>query len=169
MYDLLIHFQGEVNKHFAFLADFDYAPDKIETGRSENFLDYFCNFSYVNGETSVSIDYSTDIINGRTIAFPQLEQEHWPVYNDIISCSVSDSKAYMSVDCFAQKVQKDLPDGYFIIAPGSNDIKGEIGRVVLNYSIFFQSHLTEVLKKVKIYSCYIDRFYDLVFEEKFNR
>jgi hypothetical protein len=87
--DRLLHFQEEVKKCFLFLTHFNYSLEKIETGRTNNFLNYYCNFSYQNSDTSISVDYSTDIINGQTIAFPQVEQK--PVIDDLVSCSISDS------------------------------------------------------------------------------
>jgi hypothetical protein len=165
--DRLLHFQEEVKKCFLFLTDFNYSLEKIETGRTDNFLNYYCNFFYQNGDTSVSVDYSTDIINGQTIAFPQVEQK--PVIDDLVSCSISDSNAFMSIDQFARETQPKLSEDYFTIGQNRKGIKEEITRVVENYAHFFRNHLYDVLQRKKIYDCYIDRFYDKVFEEKHYR
>ena len=165
--DRLLHFQDEVKKHFLFLTEFNYSLEKIETGRTDNFLDYYCNFSYQNGDTSVRVNYSTDIINGQSIAFPQVEQR--PVIDDLVSCFISDSNAFMSIAQFAQETQPKLSEDYFTIGQNGKDIKKEITRVVQNYAHFFGNHLSDVLQKKKIYNCYTDRFYDKVFEEKHYR
>jgi hypothetical protein len=165
--DRLKHFQQEIDKYFSFLADFDYVLQNIGIGRTEIFLDYYCNLRYKNGDTLLSIDYSTDIINGQTIAFPDEKQR--PVIDNLVSCFISDPNAFMSISQFAEETQPNLPSDYFSISLHGKDIKEEISRVVKNYSNFFRENLVDVLKKEKIYDCYTDRFYDKVFKEKHYR
>jgi len=163
----LNHFREEATKHFSFLADFNYLLDTIEIGRTETFLDYNCNLSYRNGDTLITIDYSTDIIKGMRTAFPKENES--PVIDDRISCSISDLNAFMSIDSFAAETQPNLPQDYFSITLNTKNLKDGITRVVKNYSNFFQENLVSVLRKEKIYDCYTDRFYDKVFKEKHYR
>jgi hypothetical protein len=163
----VMHFKKKIENRFSFLVDFNYLLEKIEIGRTNDFLNYYCNFSYQNGDTFVRIEYSTDIINGQTIAFPHVEQK--PIYDNVISCFISDSNSFMSIDLFAKETQSTLSDDYFKIAQNEEIVKQEIARVVENYVSFFRNHLVAVLQKKKIYNCYIDRFYDKVFEEKHYR
>ena len=167
IYGRLKHFQDEVNKHFSFLTDFNYVLENLEIGRTDAFLNYFCNFSYRNGDTLIRIDYSTDIIKGQTLAFPKEKQR--PVVDNLVSCSISDPNAFMSVGQFAEETQANLPQDHFSISLDTKNAKEAITRVVKNYSNFFQDNLASVLKKEKIYDCYIDRFYDKVFKEKHYR
>ena len=159
------HFQNEVNKNFSFLYDFGFALDKIENGRTENFLNYFSNTSFINRETKIRIDFSTDIISGMKTAFPNLKGEDLPVFDNNIYCSISDNNAFMSIDNFIETRFPKISKDYFTIKITSVDIKNEITRVIENYSDFFRTYLTDVLKKEKIYDCYTDRFYDKVFKE----
>lgn len=161
--DNLNFFQNQVKKYFPFLATFGFTIDKIETGRSENFLDYYCNFHFKNGDTSISINFSTDIVNGHKTAFPKIEQR--PVVDSQISCFISDNNAFMSVDSFAKTMYKELTLDKFTIPIGTSNLQSEITNVIESYSSFFQDKLTDVLKKKKIYNCYTDRFNDKVFNE----
>jgi hypothetical protein len=160
----LNHFTEEVNRNFHFLSHLGFQLEKIESGRTDNFLDYYCYFSYQNGDTTISIRYSTDIINGQTTALPQVDQR--PIIDNQVSCSISDSNAFMNVSQFAQITQPKLPENYFTIEKTSDNIKADITKVVQNYAHFFNEHLNDVLQKKKIYNCYVDRFYDTVFNEK---
>ena len=159
----ILHFQSEVIKHFAFLADYNYIPDKIEIGRTENFFEYYSKFCFKNGDTSINIDFETDIINGHTIKFPQVKQK--PVIDSLVSYSISDKIAFMSIECYIEEKHPEILKDGFNISINSQNIKEEITRVVENYSTFFQNNLVSVLKKEKIFDCYTDRFYDKVFKE----
>lgn len=161
----LIHFQNEVNKNFSFLNDFGYALDKIENGQAENFLNYFSNFSFRNRETKISVDFSTDIINGMRTAFPNLKEEELPAFDNNIYCSIYDTNALMSIFSFIETQFPEISTDNFTIKVTAVNIKNEITRVTENYSDFFRTYLTDVLKKNKIYDCYTDRFYDKVFKE----
>jgi len=161
----LIHFQNEVNKNFSFLNDFGYALDKIENGRAENFLNYFSNFFFRNGETKISVDFSTDNINGIRTAFPNLKEEELPVFDNNVSCSIHDTNAFMSIDNFIETQFPEISTDNFTIKVTAVNIKNEITRIIENYSDFFRTYLTDVLQKNKIYDCYTDRFYDKVFKE----
>jgi hypothetical protein len=158
----MLHFQDEAIKQFSFLSDFNYGPGIVEVKRNENFLYYYCSITFLNHETSVSINYSTDLINGHKTAFPQLTER--PSNDNIIFCSINDPNAYMDVELYANKIRHGVSTNYFTI-DDQLDINMEITRVVKNYSDFISNSLTDVLNKKKIYSCYIDRFYDEVFKE----
>ncbi len=159
----LLHFQTEVKQYFSFLNDYGYILSKIEIGQKENFLNYYCNFSFLNGKTFISIDYSTDIIKGQTLAFPQVKQR--PVFDNLISCSISKDDAYMSVGQFIEISQSQMTVNDFSIPIDSKNIFDDITKVVRNYSSFFQNNLADVLLKKKMYNCYTDRFYKKIFEE----
>ena len=163
----MIHFKEEVKKYFSFLADFGYCIEKVEAGRTENFLDYYCNIAYNNGDTHIRVDYSTDIINGRMMAFPKEKQR--PVIDDLIFCAIRDPNAYMVISQFAEEAHFNLPKDCFSISVKTDNIRAEITRVLQNFSDFTRTHLRDVLKKEKIYDCYTDRFYDKVFKEKHYR
>jgi len=163
IYENILHFQTEVQKYFSFLNEYNYILSEIEIGQKENFLNYFCNFLFINDETIINIEYSTDIINGYNIAFPQIKQK--PVIDNLISCNISDSNAFMSIQQFAELFQPQISKNEFSINLDSKNILIEITNVVRNYSIFFQKNLTTVLKKEKIFDCYTDRFNHKVFNE----
>ena len=161
----LIHFQNEVNTNFSLFSDFGYTLDKIENGRSENFLDYYSKFSYRNKDTEISIDFSTDIINGMKTAFPKLKERELPAVNNSIYCSICDANALMSIHSFIETKFPEISIEDFTIKLDIVNIKDEITRVIKNYSDFFRTHLVDVLQKNKMYECYTDRFYDKVFKE----
>jgi hypothetical protein len=158
----LLYFQDEVKKHFSFLSDYNFTLDKTETGRA-NFLEYYAKFLFKNGDTTLDISFMTDIINGHSTRFPNEKQK--PVIDNLVSCTIADSKAFMGVSNFAEAKYPSIPQDSFTIKLNANDINSEITRVVHNYSDFFRDNLTAVLKKEKIYDCYTDRFYDKVFKE----
>jgi hypothetical protein len=159
----LIHFQEAVEKHFSFLAGYGYNLRKIESGRTKNFHYYFCHFEFNNGDTSIRVNFSTDIIKGHTIGFPKLEQR--PIVDNQISCFVSNAKARMGVSCLAETKYPEWSPDNFTIDLSSKTAKSEITRVVQNYTTFFHDKLVGVLKKEKMYNCYTDRFNDKIFEE----
>ncbi|MBL7937430.1 MAG: hypothetical protein JNM51_16610 [Bacteroidia bacterium] len=161
--DRILHFEQEVKKYFTFLSDYVYTIDKIEKGRSVNFLDYFCNLKFKSDETSISINFSTDIIEGHTSAFPKSDQR--PVIDSIVSCSISDLKALMIVSSFIETKHPEFKLEALNIRLDQTDVKSEVTKVVFNYSEIFKNNLVEVLKKEKMYNCYTDRFYDKFFEE----
>jgi hypothetical protein len=158
-------FEDEVKKYFLFLSeDYNYSLDTIETGRRTLLLDYYCDLIFKNGSSIINISYSTDILNGSLTAFPAVKQR--PGIDTLISCNISDISAYMNVSEFALTTQPALNSNLFSIAPDTENITGAISSILINYSNFFKNNLVEVLKKQKIYSCYINRFDEKVFEEK---
>lgn len=158
----LIYFQEEVKKHFSFLTDYGFTLYKIETGRA-NFLEYYSKFLFKNGETSLDISFMTDIINGHSTKFPQEKQK--PIIDNLVTCTIADSNAFMSVSNFVRTKYPSIPQDNFSIKLDAKDINIEITKVVRNYSDFFHENLVPVLKKEKIYACYTDRFFDNVFKE----
>jgi hypothetical protein len=158
----LTHFEKEVKVKFSFLVDYGYILKSLLKGRTENFLDYFCKFDFEKEDTSIRIYYSTDILNGNLIAFPQ-EKER-PLTDNNISCFISDKNAFLSVGQFAETIVQKPKDAFWINMEAS-DIQMEISRVVKNYNQFFQDHLMDVIRQEKMYDCYTDRFYDKVFKE----
>ena len=161
----LLHFKNEVNKNFTFLIDFGYVLDKIEKGQAESFLNYFLNFTFRNTDTKISVDFSTDIINGMRTALPNLKENDLPAVDNNVYCSIIDTNALMFINNFIEKQFPEIPKVNFTIELNAVDIKMEITRVVENYSIFFKTHLIDVLQKKKIYNCYTDRFYEKIFKE----
>ena len=97
-----LHFQNAAKHNFAFLNDFGYNLTKIESGQSENFLNYFFNMTFLNQETKINIDFSTEIIKGMKKAFPSLKDKDLPEVNSNIYCSIRDSKALMSINSFIE-------------------------------------------------------------------
>ena len=156
----LVHFQEEVKKYFSFLANYGYSHDKVEMGRKDLLLDYYCEIIFKNGNTKISIGYSTDALNGSQIAFPDVKEK--PIFDNLISCYISDSNAFMSIRSFAEA---KLPAGHFLIPLNVENLDFEISRVLKNYADFFQNNLIDVLKKDKIYDCHTDRFNDKIFKE----
>jgi|JI10StandDraft_1071094.scaffolds.fasta_scaffold134731_3 hypothetical protein len=161
--DRISHFEQEVKKYFSFLSDYGFTIDEIEKGRSVNFLDYFCNLKFKNDETCISINFSTDIIEGHTSAFPKAEQR--PVVDSIVSCSISDPKALMIVSSFIETKHPEFKLEVLNVRLNQTDVKSEVTKVVFNYCEIFKNDLVNVLRKEKIYNCYTDRFYDKFFEE----
>ena len=159
----ITHFENEVARLFSFLNDFSYIPQQIEKGKTETFNEYFSKFCFKNGDTSITIEFTTDIINGHTIAFPQVKER--PVIDNLISCFITDKNAFMSVSDFAEAKHLKISDDYFGIKLNTKNIQEEITRVLNNYSDLFRNNLIDVLNKEKIYNCYTDRFYDKVFKE----
>jgi len=158
----LTYFQDEVKKQFAFLTEFAYSLDEIDMGR-EDFLEYYSKLIFKNGNTSININYETDIIKGHTLRFPEVKER--PVIDNLISCFITDPNAFLSVSSFAESKQLLPSTKYFNIELNAININDEILRVVRNYSTFFQDNLVAVLKKEKIYNAYTDRFYDKIFKE----
>jgi hypothetical protein len=159
----LIHFKNEVKTNFDFLLAAGYVLKSMLTGRTENFLNYFCNFEFGKDNTLISIDYRTDIIKGQTIAFPEVKER--PSTDNSISCFISDQNAFLTVEEFAENIVHRASKEVFWINLDSLDIKIEITRVVKNYSRFIQENLMDVVRQEKMYDCYTDRFYDKVFKE----
>lgn len=161
----LLFFKYQVNEYFDFLKEFDYFLDEEQYGRSEDLTKYFSEFKYKNGDTVVKINFYTDIFNGNKKAYPKLTPEELPIIDSLISCSIWDKKAFMSIPCFIELKYPQISYDNFMIKLDSSDLEKDISRVMKNYSDFFKNNLTSVLQKKIIYDCYTDRFYDIVFKE----
>jgi len=161
----LSFFKNQVNERFSFLKDFNYFLNSEQSGRTENFKDYFSEFRFANGDTVISVHFSTDIIEGMKMSFPRLKQEELPVVDSSITCFIRDKNALMSVDDYVELKFPDIPADDFRINLGSPDLEIEIAKVTKNFSSFFKANLKSVLEKEVIYDCYTDRFYNKVFKE----
>ena len=161
----LLFFQDQAKNQFSFLQDFGYSLDKIESGQTENFRDYFSELTFSNGETIIKIHFSTDIINGSKTAFPKLKDEELPAVDTSITCSIWDKNAFMSIHSYAEAKFPEISKENFTIKLGSPNLEKEIEKVTKNYSDFIRTNLKAVLEKKLIYDCYTDRFYDKVFKE----
>ncbi len=154
-----------MSEHFSFLKDFNYSLNGEQSGRTENFRDYFSEFTFANGDTVIGIHFSTDIIEGMKISFPRQKQEELPVVDSSITCWIHDKNALMTIHSYIETKFPDIPTDDFTIRLGSPDLEIEIARVTRNFSNFFKNNLKSVLEKKVIYDCYTDRFYDKVFKE----
>ena len=161
IHDRLVHFNNETSNHFSFLYKEGYDLHLKEKGRTDNFLDYYSKFEFRKGDTSLRVYYSTDIIRRHRIAFPKLEH---PTEDNSISCFISDDKAFMTVDLYAETVIPGFPKEQFEFDSSAN-IQSEISRIVKSYSSFVEEQLMNVIRREKIYSCYVDRDYEKVFKE----
>src|ERR1035437_10682178 len=159
----LKYFQEEVEKYFSFLSKYGYILDKVETGRKDHLLDYYCELTFINGTTKIWINYDTDILNGSLIAYPNEEQR--PVIDNFISINIIDPNAFMDINQFAETIHSKYHVDDFSIEIDIENINYEITRVLKNFADFFQSNLVEVLKKQKIYECLTNRFYEKIFRE----
>ena len=139
--------------------------DKEVNGQTDNFKDYFFEYTYSNGDTILKIKFSTDIINGMKTVFQQLKEEELPAVDSQITCSIWDKNAFMSIHSYIETKFPELPNETFAINRDAFDLTSEILRVTKNYSDFFRANLTPVLEKKMIFDCYTDRFYDKVFKE----
>jgi hypothetical protein len=158
----LLHFQEQVQKHFSFLIEFNFCLEEIKRGQSD-FLEYYSKFIFKKDDLIIDICFTTDIIKGHTTKFPQVQQK--PVIDNLVSCFISDTKALMSVECFAETMNSAHSETDFSIDIKSENVKDEVSRVVVKYSDFIQKHLVDVLTKEKMYDCYTNRFYEKIFKE----
>ena len=158
-------FKSQVYHYFSFLEDYNFILKKEESGQAKTFKDYFVEFSFANGDTIIKIHFSTDIINGRKIAFPELKDDELPGVDSQITCSIWDKNAFMSIHSFVETKFPEIPKDNFKINFGCPDLDTEIKRVIKNYGEFIETNLKEVLEKNTIYDCYTDRFYDKIFHE----
>lgn len=161
----LLHFRNQVHEHFDFLKEFEFKLDNEQNGRTENFKDYFSKCGYINGDTVLKINFSTDIVNGMKTAFPKLKEEELPSVDNQITCFIWDKAAFMSIHSYIDSKFPEISADNFTIKLETSDVEKEISRVVKNYSDFFKSNLISVLEKKIIYECYTDRFFDKVFKE----
>ena len=161
----LLFFLNQVKEKFLFLQDFGYSLDKEEVGQTDNYKDYFSEFTFTNGETVIKVHFSTDIINGIKTAFPKLMDNELPSVDSQITCSIWDKNAFMSIHCYIEAKFPEISSNEFKIGIDSQDLESEISRTTKNYSDFIKTNLTSVLEKKIIYDCYTDRFYGKVFKE----
>jgi hypothetical protein len=161
----LFFFKSQVYKYFSFLQDYKFTLTSEESGRTKTFKDYFIELSFTNGDTVIKIHFSTDIINGWKIAFPELKDDELPCVDSQITCSIWDKNAFMSIHSFVEAKFPEIPKDRFKIILGCPDLDKEIKRVTKNYGEFIETNLTEVLEKKTIYDCYTDRFYDKIFHQ----
>ncbi|MNJ90814.1 hypothetical protein D3C87_84540 [compost metagenome] len=160
----LLFFQNQVLEQFSFLPNFGYSLDKVESGQTDNFKDYFSTFKFSNGETVIRIHFSTDIINGAKTAFPNVKDKELPIMDNLISCSISDKIAFMSMHRYIETTFPEILEDFMIKLCAPN-LEAEVTRVTKKYANFFETNLISVLQKKLIYDCYTDRFNDKVFEE----
>lgn len=160
-----LHFLNQVREEFSFLQDFGYSLEKEEVGQTDNFKDYFSEFTFTNEETVIKVHFSTDIIAGMKKAFPKLMDNELPGVDSQITCSIWDKNAFMSIHSYIEAKFPEISSNNFKIRIDSPDLESEISRVTKNYSDFIKMNLTSVLEKKIIYDCHTDRFYDKVFKE----
>lgn len=159
------HFKRSASKYFGFLHEFGFSdPINGKVFRAETFLDYKCSIGFSNSYVNLKINYSTDIINGMTAAFPKDAGKL--VIDNHVQVTISDDESHLIVSCFMEEMNPELGEDFIRISKGDDILFAEIERVLSNYSKYIFENMVDILSGKTMYKAYTNKEYDRIVEER---